>query len=287
MTLFKIRVRIRLLSPLIFLLMIAFSGIQTVLPPLAALSVHELAHLCAAVCLKVQIHEIELMPFGAAMHLTDLWTISPGKILLIALAGPVCNLICCAVYSLILFFLPHLTPHLAPLLYANLLIACVNLLPALPLDGGRCLSALLSMKLKQIQAIKIGIILGRILGVFLIASSVYAFFRTHCLPLMPILSSIYLIASGEAEKRYAENASMQAVLKKSERFEPVRRAHVVMVQKNAPLLDAVRFVHPGEDSLFAITDDDGELLTLLPLKKLMFALHENASATVGNLVQKN
>ncbi|MBQ9856115.1 MAG: hypothetical protein IJO53_07955, partial [Clostridia bacterium] len=81
MTLFGIRVRIRLLSPIFFLLMIAFSGASAVFPPLTALAVHEFSHLICAVCLKTHIDEIELMPFGAAIRLYALWEIAPARLM--------------------------------------------------------------------------------------------------------------------------------------------------------------------------------------------------------------
>lgn len=283
MTLFGIRVRIRLLSPIVFLLMIAFSGVQTVLPPLAALSVHELSHLLCAIALKARIDEIELMPFGAAMRLYALWAISPVKLMAIALSGPLANLIVCALMSLIVFFHTPLSSALAPFMYSSLLIALVNLLPALPLDGGRFLCALMAMKMKRMQAVKIGILLGRILGFFLILTALYAFVQTHRLPLAPILAGIYLIASGEQEKRHAEGAAIRVLLTKSEPAPPVRRGGLVMVQKGAPLLDAVNFARPGEDSLFAVTDDEGEILSLVTLKKVMSQLKENAAGTMDRL----
>lgn len=283
MTLNGIRVRIRLLSPIIFFLMIAFSGISSVLPPLAALSVHELAHILTAVFLRAKIDEIELMPFGAAMRLYELWQISSFKLMLIALAGPLANLVFSGFLSLLLFFCPSLAPQITPFLYSGLLIALVNLIPALPLDGGRFLSALLALKMKRTRAVKIGIWFGRIFGFFLIASSIYTFMKTRLIPLPAILASVYLFASGEQEKRHAEGAAMRMLLLNREDEAPVRRAGLIMVKNHAPILEAVNAVRPGEESLFAITDDEGEILTLLPLKKVLFALKEDAGGTMDVL----
>lgn len=287
MTLKGIRIRIRFLSPIVFLLMIAFSGPSSVLPPLAALSVHELAHILAAFLLRAKIDEIELMPFGAAMRLYELWQISPVKLMLIALSGPAANLILSGFLSLFLFFCPQLAPEITPFLYSGLLIALVNLIPALPLDGGRFLSALLALKMKRTSAVRIGILFGRIFGVFLIISSVFAFIRTRSLPLTPILASVYLFASGEQEKRHAEGAAMRMLLLNRESNDPVKRAGVIMVKNHAPILDAVNAVRPGEETLFAVTDDEGEILTLLPLKKALFALREDVSATMDDLSAKD
>ncbi|MBQ5770973.1 MAG: hypothetical protein IIW08_07340 [Clostridia bacterium] len=279
MTLKGIRIRIRVLSPIVFILMAAFSGIESVLPPLAALSVHELSHILTAVILRAKIDEIELMPFGAAMRLYELWQISPGKLMLIALAGPMANLIFSGFLSLFLFFCPRFAPQISPFLFSGILIALVNLIPALPLDGGRFLSALLALRMKRTRAVRIGIWCGRIFGVFLIVSSVFSFIKTHSLPLTPILASVYLFASGEQEKRHAEGAAMRMLLLNEENDSPVKRAGLIVVKNHAPLLDAVNAVRPGEESLFAITDDEGEILTLLPLKKVLFALKKDASST--------
>ena len=283
MTLHGIRIRIRLLSPIVFFLMIAFSGISSVLPPLAALSVHELAHILTAVLLRARIDEIELMPFGAALRLYELWQISPGKLMLIALSGPAANLVLSGFLSMFLFFFPHLAPAVTPFLYSGLLIALVNLIPALPLDGGRFLTALLALRMKRAKAVRIGILLGRILGVVLIVSTVYTFIGTYSLPLMPILSSVYLFASGEQEKRHSEGAAMRMLHLNDSEEKSVKRAGVIVVKKHAPLLDAVNFARPGEESLFAITDDEGEILTVLPLKKVLHALKKDASGTMDDL----
>ena len=61
MTLFGIRIRLHILSPLIFLLLSAFSGVREAVSMLTVLSVHELSHLLAAVLLHVRVDEIERM----------------------------------------------------------------------------------------------------------------------------------------------------------------------------------------------------------------------------------
>lgn len=287
MTIHGLRIRIRLLSPIIFLLMIAFSGMSSVLPPLLSLSIHELSHILCAILLSAKIDEIELMPFGAAMRLYELWQISPAKLMLISLAGPLSNILFSSLLAVFLFFFPSYSPSVAPFLYASLMIAFVNLLPALPLDGGRFMTALLSLKMKRAYAVRIGIWAGRILGVILILSSAYVFLETRAVPLMPILASVYLFASGEQEKRYCEGATMRMLLLNNQSPKPVQRAGVIMVNKCAKLLDAVNAVRPGEDSLFAITDDEGELVTLLPLKKVLFEIHENSAGTMDALTKKN
>ena len=285
MTLFGIRVRIRLLSPIFFLLMIAFSGARAVFPPLTALAVHEFSHLICAVCLKTHIDEIELMPFGAAIRLYALWEIAPARLMAIALAGPIANLLITSLLSLLIFFCPHLSSALSPFLFSNLAIALINLLPALPLDGGRFLCALLALKIKRSRSIGIGILLGRVLGVILILSSIYTCIEAHSFPLQPFLASVYLFASGEQEKRNSEGAWIRSIMLNPISVQPVRRPGVLMVQRNTPLLECVGAVRPGEDALFAVLSEEKKILAFLSLSQVVFALKEKSAGSISDVLQ--
>lgn len=101
---------------------------------------HELGHLLAARLLGLEVRQLRLGFFGAELDLPGL-TSCPwwGEALLLA-AGPGVNLalaaLCCA-----------LSGEAAHLFGAvNLLLACFNLVPIPPLDGGR-LMAVLSARL--------------------------------------------------------------------------------------------------------------------------------------------
>lgn len=269
MTLFGIRIRFHILSPIVILLTLAFSGAQTVIPPLAALSVHEFSHLLCAVIVRAKIDEIELMPFGAAIRLYGLWEISPIKLMAISLSGPIGNLLFAFALSFVLFLFPNLAQSITPHLYAGIAVALINLIPALPLDGGRFLSALLALKIKRSHAVRIGIYAGYALSFFLIASSLYVYLKTRVVPLSALLASVYLIASSDQEKRASEGANLRAALLKKTPPPPVRRASLILAEKNARVIDALSSVRPGEDSLFAVCDSEGEVLTLLPLNRML------------------
>lgn len=59
------------------------------------------------------------------------------------------------------FFLPLL-------LFLNLLLAIFNMIPAFPMDGGRILRALLSIKLGRLQATKFAMMIGQVIAIGLV-----------------------------------------------------------------------------------------------------------------------
>ena len=111
-------------------------GQELVFGLLAALFVHEGAHLLVGGLLKNRYEKIELTPFGGIMTVRSGQSDTKGiKGSLIALSGPAANYI-----SLLILCSGNNIFHSEwgrALFVTNTSMLCINLLPALPLDGGR------------------------------------------------------------------------------------------------------------------------------------------------------
>lgn len=108
---------------------------------LAALVTHELAHLWVGTGFGLRFRSIWLLPFGGVAAVDNLLLAPPAAVALTALAGPLNNLLLAALCWLLGqsgWLLPPLSEFA---LRVNLSLALFNLLPALPLDGGRVLHA--------------------------------------------------------------------------------------------------------------------------------------------------
>ena len=103
---------------------------------------HELAHAYAGARLGYQLNRIVLMPFGAMLD-SDLDELSARDEISVALAGPISNLLCAALFLALWWCFPTAYAYTDAAFFASLSLGLCNLLPAYPLDGGRVLKALL------------------------------------------------------------------------------------------------------------------------------------------------
>ena len=86
---------------------------------------HELSHMITALCIGVDIEEINLLPFGANARYVG--NVSKVKELIITISGPLATLFFIYLYKNDIYQ------------SINYLILFYNLLPIYPLDGGRIL----------------------------------------------------------------------------------------------------------------------------------------------------
>ncbi len=95
---------------------------------------HELAHLTAALAIGLHISHIAIYPFGVNLRLKNKMIYSTADEIILYAAGPLCN----AVFALISTALyAHSGRYCFQYMYIlNVALFFVNLLPAVPLDGG-------------------------------------------------------------------------------------------------------------------------------------------------------
>ena len=155
-------------------LLIAAHWLVTLASIFACVALHEYGHALAARHYGISTLEITLLPIGGVARLERLPE-DPKQEFWIALAGPATN------YALAILLLGlHLLGGgtlgnlfaggflggslLSTLLQVNLIMGVFNLLPALPMDGGRILRALLSLRMPALKATEIATRLARMLA---------------------------------------------------------------------------------------------------------------------------
>ncbi|MFD7294418.1 site-2 protease family protein [Streptomyces sp. NPDC059897] len=110
----------------------------------ASVLIHELAHTVVALRYKLPVRRIQLQFFGGVSEI-EKESETPGREFMLAFVGPLLSLVLSGVfYAAMRAVEPGTVPGvlLAGLMISNLIVAAFNLLPGLPLDGGRMLRAI-------------------------------------------------------------------------------------------------------------------------------------------------
>jgi Zn-dependent protease len=178
-----IPIRVHLSLLVIYLVLVSQLGVWGVPAGLllsGSVLAHELGHALVAQRFGIPIARIDLHLFGGTAMMERVPE-RPRDELLVALAGPLVSLLLGGLGFAIL--LPGGPFELAPPTSAgallpffaatNLGMAVFNLLPALPMDGGRVLRALLAMRLGMVHGTRIAARVARALAVAFVLFGVY------------------------------------------------------------------------------------------------------------------
>lgn len=109
--------------------------------------IHELGHVAAAKMVGVNVISVQMLPFGGVAVMDDTAQLTAGREIIIALAGPLQNMVLIGLAWLFHAFGLWEGPFMSYFIHSNLLIALFNLLPILPLDGGKICQSLCSLVL--------------------------------------------------------------------------------------------------------------------------------------------
>jgi len=213
---------------------------------------HELTHSLAGRLCGIKINKIELFPFGGAAHPANPLEFEPLKEFFIAVAGPLFNL---SVFFFLdnyresfLLFLPfiHDSQYIF-LLRANLFLFFFNLLPGLPLDGGRILRALLSPKAGFYRATEICARYGKVLGVvFFIAGLLLSYYDYILLSVS--LMGLFLYYAAGREQQSSIYLFLRYLIRKEKMLQKtgVLKGEQIVALESTTIMDVLKRFKPSK-----------------------------------------
>jgi stage IV sporulation protein FB len=165
---------------------------------------HEFGHALTARRFGIATRDVTLLPIGGLARLERMPR-KPWQEVAVALAGPAVNVVIFGLAVLVLIAMPAPsgpllgTTNFADLPYEiaalNLVLAVFNLLPAFPMDGGRVLRALLSIRMRRETATRTAAATGQVLAA---AMALYGFVSGN--PVL-VLIGVFIFFAARAETR--------------------------------------------------------------------------------------
>lgn len=238
----------------------------------ACVLAHEFGHIFTARAFGVPTPDVTLLPIGGVARLERIPE-DPWQEFLIAIAGPAVNVV--IAFFLIAFVGADLTgSHVTVvesnsvsmvdrLAAVNLFLALFNLIPAFPMDGGRVLRALLSIRLGFVRATEVAASIGQMVAFAL------GFIGLFYNPLLIFIAIfVYLAAASEAH---------MVALRSVSRGVPVTAAMMTRfatLTPDAPIEEAVEALLRTSQGEFPVVDLSGKPVGLLVRDDIIRALKQ-------------
>ncbi|HYF91414.1 MAG TPA: M50 family metallopeptidase [Symbiobacteriaceae bacterium] len=189
-----------------------------------SLTAHEIAHLAVAWVLGLQVEEVIITPFGGMARLDTLVETDPQAETSVALAGPFQSFF---LAGLMLFLTGDqlFDQRLVKFCFdVNANLAFFNLIPALPLDGGRALRGLMAQRWGYRRVTGWMALLGRFCGVGMAGAALLVWLRTeaHTLFLTPLVGGMFVAFGAGQEVETATYRSYRQFLRKREQLKESR-----------------------------------------------------------------
>jgi Zn-dependent protease len=232
----------------------------------ASVLIHELSHSLVARGFGLPVRRILLYPLGGFTEIEE-EPPTPGKEFLVSAAGPAMSFVLAGIgigVSVLLTTHGIAKVLIDSFVLANALVGVFNLLPGLPLDGGRMLRAgLWKLTGKSVYSTVLAAWAGRILAVALVGavvasrgSSLFAFTGGYGLWLIAVAAFMWMSSS-----QTLRSARVRERLPAIQARALARRA--IPIPSNIPLAEAIRRADLAQARALVVVDHDAKPIAIV------------------------
>jgi len=238
--------------------------------------IHELGHVAAAKGFGWRVKEVQLLPFGGVAVVEELGTVPAREELIVALAGPLQH-----VWMVALAWAMQAAG--APggdwwgyFLQVNVMIGLFNLLPVLPLDGGKVMLCLLSYAMSYHRSIvcSVWISLALSAGIVLaaIGQELHGGAGAH-LQLNLAVIGVFLLVSNWFALKQRQFHFMRFLMSRSLRTKALigrgTLAQPIVVTKGRRIADVVKLLMRDKYHLIYVLSERGRIQAVVPEQQLV------------------
>lgn len=244
----KLKIKIQPLFVLYVFLCIYFGWYNDIFYYIVVLVLHEYGHYLATKHYGYSVEGFMFAVYGSALKSNNCY--KPKDEVIIALAGPLVNVVLILCTLSLWWVFPSLYLFTRSFLVANIMVLVFNLLPIYPLDGGRVLLAVFSKKKSRYTLEKVS---GKVcfgLGLLLLGLFFYSLFVGINYSLL--FMGVFLVMNGTLSKSDPYVSKIEAYNKRYSKPVEVKVFKVASLNKNQLL----KYLSPHYYSVFEITNDE-------------------------------
>lgn len=240
---------------ILFMVAFRFEFLHRLLIAYGITAIHECAHIFVTRRLGIKIKKIEVLPFGITARLWDEGIKKPVDEIKIALAGPLSN-----------FIIAYLAYGLVGgwwrdyIVCTSLVIGIFNLLPAMPLDGGRVLKAILVKKYGCIRGYGVAMRVTVFCGIAIVTVGVWVLYITG-FNFSFLIIGAFLIANITEETKNTNMIVMKDILYSRQKLEERNgKGEILVVRDDERASKVVAEISYDRYYLIYIVDSGAEIL---------------------------
>jgi Zn-dependent protease len=197
---------------LIFILFLSFYLFILWVLLFVCVLIHEMVHSITSRRNGIEVKKIVLYPFGGG-SIINFDKVKPELEFRISIVGPIASLLLAMLFAIATIFTPAgmVKSTLQILFLMNIFLGVFNLLPWLPLDGGRALRSYLQKKRSFLESTKLAVKISNIVTViFIVGTIIYAIYAAgysttyrEFIVLFDIVIAFFIFSGARAEMQSA------------------------------------------------------------------------------------
>lgn len=262
----------------------AWEGLAFIVSVFVCVVLHEFGHIAAARRFGIKTPDITLLPIGGVARL-ERNPSQPKEELLIAVAGPLVNIVIAALLIAVIGGVVGLGQLARPqdpqidflvrLAGVNIFLVLFNMIPAFPMDGGRVLRAILAWRWSWERATRVAATIGQ--GAAFVMGVAGLFFSP-----MLILIAIFVYLAAEAETQSSELQAISGGVTVGD----VMVTKFGVLRSDARLSEAAELLLATSQNEFPVVDGEGQFSGLLTRDGIIGALKEGGPNALVRAVMR-
>lgn len=255
---------------ILFLFASYFIGwLQQSLILFASVALHEAGHVMTAKKLKIEVYEVELFPYGGVARMEELSKLGGAAEAVVSAAGPAVSL----VLALLCHFLKSCSELFEFAFSINLIICAFNLLPILPLDGGKIARNIMVFFIGFRQATRILALLGKAAAFLLLGYNIHMLLSGGRSAALIVAATFIYIGAAREEKfssyyyLFTGNSIKQTWTDQNK-----IRKRVIKVREDMPISWVINRLSPVTLCYVQVVGRTGEIKRVLSEKEIMDGL---------------